>query len=73
MDHHGGTTICRSIDIWHTSHYMYLIIRVISKQPKNTTNNRINSEKALLEYHELTTQKGYDESIYLRLNINYIM
>jgi len=52
---------------------MYLIIRVISKQPKNTTNNRINSEKALLEYHELTTQKGYDESIYLRLNINYIM
>jgi hypothetical protein len=29
-DHHSGTTTCRSANIWHMLHNMYLIIRVIS-------------------------------------------
>jgi hypothetical protein len=32
MDHHSSTTTCRSTNIRYSSHNMYLVFRVTSKQ-----------------------------------------
>jgi hypothetical protein len=44
-DHHSGTTTCRSANIWHTPHNMYLIIRVISNSEKHNDTIIISAEK----------------------------
>jgi len=73
MNHHSGTTTCRSANIWHMSHNMYLIIGITSKQrniqlyvirttEKHFYNITINYKRAIHKFICLR----------LKLNINYI-
>jgi hypothetical protein len=73
MSHCSGTTTCRSANIWHMLHNMYLIIRVWHISIYAAENINLNSGiYNLYIYYKLVTTKSYLTSICMRLLTQYL-